>query len=81
MYYLWFIINHQIKSIKMITSISANSKFIISTGELITVEKMEYNLDLGMLVSFSIGKSDTIFRDSYNDALEFLNDEKAISIN
>ena len=42
---------------------------------------MEYNLDLVMLVSFSICKLDTIFRDSYNDALEFLNDEKAISIN
>jgi hypothetical protein len=64
----------------MITSINSNDKFEIQTGEVITVEKMDLLVDIGILVHWSIGKSDTIFIDGYADAVKFLNEEKAISI-
>jgi hypothetical protein len=65
----------------MITCINKNNTFRIETGEIVTVEKMDLIPDVGILVYWSIGNSDSIFRDSYNDAIKFLNDEKAVLIN
>ncbi len=65
----------------MITVINSNNVFQIETGEIVTIEKMDLIPDLGILVYWSIGKSDTIFKDSYKDAIDFLNNEKAIILN